>query len=109
MPRATRLSRRDFETLGRSPRTRVNGTYFFLTVAPSPRGRGVQVAYVVSKKVSPLAHVRNRIKRRCRGIVRNACAKRGCSGALVFTARREAASASYAELRSDIERLLERV
>lgn len=109
MPRRHRLSRRDFEVLGRSPRKRIGGTYFFLTLAPSPGGAGIQSACVVSKKVSPRANVRNRIKRRCRDIVRKILFPASFSGALLFTAKREASGASHAEMKADIERLLQRM
>jgi len=109
MPRRHRLSRRDHEALGRSPRKRIGGVYFSLAIGASPRGTGVQTACVVSKKVSPRAVVRNRIKRRCRDVVRTLLSKGSFSGALLFTAKREAVAASHAEIKSDIEKLLSRI
>lgn len=108
MPKKQRLSRRDFHILGHSPRKRINGVYFSLTLAPSPKGAGVQTACVVSKKVSPRAVVRNRIKRRCRDVVRAALSGGAFSGAMLFTAKRESATATYADMKSDIERTLGR-
>ena len=75
--------------------------FFTLAAAPSER---VCAAYVVSKRVALRAVVRNRLKRRCRAVLRGA--SRLPRASLVFVAKRGAADASFSEVRADILLLL---
>jgi ribonuclease P protein component len=108
MPKKYRLSRADFSALALTKRRRVSGEYFFLTTAPLPALRASKAACIVSKKVAPRAPARNAIKRRCRAVVRPLLASLKRPRALVFHAKREAAAASFAELKRDIVKLVER-
>ncbi len=77
--------------------------------APEVEGPGpVRVGFVVSKAVGGSV-VRNRVKRRLRHLVRDRIGVLPTSGVLVVRAQPPAASASAAELASDLERCLERV
>ena len=68
-----------------------------------------QVGFVVSRAVGN-AVVRNRVRRRLRHLVRDRLAELSPGGAvLVVRALPDAAGASYAELRADLARCLERV
>ena len=107
MPKKYRLSRADFMRLPKAAR-RIHGTYFSLTVTPSPRLEGPRAACVVSKKVSARSVDRNRIERRCRESLRPFLAGMKEPTAFIFFAKREAASATFAEIRRDIGKLLER-
>ena len=74
-----------------------------------PVGRQGKFACVVSKKVSSRAVDRNRIKRQCREAIRPQLSKLGGRYALVFTAKREAVHASFAEVVQEIGKLLARI
>jgi len=74
---------------------------------PGAPGPG-QVGFVVSKAVGP-AVTRNRVKRRLRHLAREHVSSLPGSAVLVVRALPEAATASFSELGSDLERCLERV
>lgn len=88
---------------------RFSGEYFSLTMGERTAGVTTRMACVVSKKVAVRANARNLIKRRCRNIVRPHLSSLGRAHTLVFQAKREAAKASFAELKRDILKLLARV
>ena len=67
-----------------------------------------KVGFVVSKQVGN-AVVRNRVKRRLRHVVRQDLALVPRASLLVVRAKPEAADVSFAELREDFERCLDRV
>lgn len=71
--------------------------------APGPR-----VGLVVSKVVGN-AVARNRVQRRLRHLAREQLTSLPGSSALVIRALPDAAGASYAELRADLDRCLQRV
>ena len=106
MPKKHRLSRADFTALSARSR-RISGGLFSLSIAPSPLG--TKVACVVSKKVSPKAVVRNLVKRRARAILREALKNFDKPLLLSFHAKTAARDASYAEIDSDVRRLLSKV
>jgi len=99
-----RLSSADFRAL--RPTRRLQGSLFALSIAP--REKGPAWATVVSKKVSKKAVARNLVKRRCRSILATELKKFREPRALIFTAKRGAAEASFSETKKDIETLLER-
>ena len=102
MPGIYRLTVADLQSF--RPTRRIHGTYFSLAVAPGPV---VKAAFVVSKKVAPLAVTRNRIKRRCRAALSPLIATLAPAH-YVFYAKKEAVSASFPELKNDIAKLAAR-
>ncbi len=78
--------------------------------APTPAAiaSGPRVGFVVARSVGP-AVVRNRVKRRLRHLLRERLGSLPGSGVLVVRAQPAAASASYAELGAEVDRLLDRV
>jgi ribonuclease P protein component len=68
----------------------------------------VKVGFVVSKAVGP-AVVRNRVKRRLRHLAREILERLPGPAVLVVRALPASATSSYAELRTDLERCLDRV
>lgn len=109
MPRKQRLTRVELSATKPGASRRIGGEYFFLTVASSLGDPCVKMTCVVSKKVSARANIRNLIKRRCRNIARPLLSLIKGPCALIFSARREAAVASFSDLKRDIEKLLARV
>ncbi len=67
----------------------------------------VRFGFVVSKRVSKLAVVRNRIRRRMREIVRRLPLGEGWD--MLIIARKGAADAAFADLRDAVERLASRL
>jgi len=108
MPKKYRLSRADFTRLPK-PARRIHGDYFSLSITPFPPLGGPRAACVVSKKVSARSVDRNRIERLCREILRPELARMKEPTSLIFIAKRNAISASFAEIKRDILKLLERV
>lgn len=88
------------------PVKRAAGALFSISAGPSPDGKP-RFSCVVSKKVSPKAVDRNAVKRRARAAVRGLGYVPPL--AVVLTARRESARASYAEIRTDIEQLFSKI
>lgn len=97
-----RLSTADFKTF--RPARRAYAARTTLSIAPSIDGR-VRAAFVVSKKVSAKAAVRNRVKRRLREALRSLPVPTRAL-TLVFTAKRSAADASYADIATDVQELV---
>lgn len=83
---------------------RVHGRFFRLHVRHAERAR---LGLAVSRKVDPNAVGRNRIKRTCREAFRTS-RERIPVAELVLVAKREAAAASNADLRADLEELWRR-
>ena len=85
---------------------RVSGAFF--SVSATSGGKTARFGVVVSKKVAAKAVDRNLIKRRFRASllkhVRSAPA-----GTYVFVAKRDAAGASFADIRNDIDTLVGRL
>ena len=103
------LSRADFDSL-RSGGRRLSGRFFSLQSAPLPEGtRSSKFSCVVSKKVAAKAVARNLIKRRCRALVHPLLKTLVRPSALAFHAKREAAKASFAEMREDVIALFARL
>ena len=103
MPRKLRLSRADFaHSRGFK---RVHGTLFSLSVGTIPN-RGAGSACVVSTKVAKTAPKRNRLKRRVRSILFPLL--KGETRVFIFIAKKGAADASFADIRSDVEMLLKK-
>jgi ribonuclease P protein component len=97
-----RLSAADFKSF--RPARRSHAAHVSLSRAPSADGR-THAAYVVSKKVSTKAVVRNRVKRRLREALRPLpLPSRPLT--LVFTAKRSAADARHAEIARDVRELM---
>lgn len=93
----------------RGTERRVHGLLFSLAISPLAQGETTtKFACVVSKKVSPKAVERNRIKRRCREAAR-AFMSDDSPRALVFVAKRTARDATSGDLTRDIESLLKKI
>lgn len=108
LPAAHRLT--DPASYRRASRTGRRGSSRTLVVhaVADPSGAGAaQVGFVVSKAVGN-AVVRNRVKRRLRHLVLDRLTALPPGGAVVVRALPAAAAATAAELRSDLERCLER-
>jgi ribonuclease P protein component len=99
-----RITSADFKTL--RPTKRIQGAVFSLSIAS--RQQGPAWAVVVSKKISKKAVARNLVKRRCRSVLTYELKKFREPRALVFTAKRGAAEATFLDTKKDIETLLER-
>lgn len=85
---------------------RIHGVLFSLSL--SPREDGAKATITVSKKVSPKAVERNRVKRRARAAL-SPLMKQLPPGAYVFSARPPAREASFAAIREDIAALARKV
>lgn len=90
------------------PKKRLHGIVFSLSVAPLSASTRAKFACVVSKRIASRAVDRNTLKRRCRAALQPVSAQLS-PAAYVFTAKREAAAASYAAVREDIQSLLGRI
>lgn len=99
----TRLSGSAIRRL--SPEKRLSTSLFSLTVSKSS-GAGA-VACTVSKKVSPKAVVRNRVKRRMRAAV-GELLPLPTGKALVFIAKRAAVDAEFETIKAEIAELVAR-
>jgi ribonuclease P protein component len=104
MPKKNRLTGAEIRKA--RPTRRVSGALFSLSV--SPGGAGVRFACVVSKKVSMKAVVRNLVKRRSRAAWLKV-AGRVPAGVYLLHAKRESASALYADIEKDIKGLVGRL
>lgn len=103
MPAKYRLSVADLRVF-RADR-RLSGSFFSLSIGALDR---VGVASVISKKVAARAVDRNRIKRRCRAALLPFLRELP-PGAYVFYAKKEAVSATGAEIVRDLAKLLGRL
>ena len=95
----------DFQALRKSSLSRAH-PLVVLRAAPNALPY-VRFGFVVSKRVSKLAVVRNRIRRRMREIVRRLPLGEGWD--MLIIARKDAADAAFTELRDVIERLSSRL
>ena len=86
----------------------MHGRLFSLSRYSSlPEGMaGPKAACVVSKKVSLKAVVRNTIERRCREAIRKNAKNMHKDTVYIFHAKKEAASALFSDINSDVEVLL---
>jgi ribonuclease P protein component len=82
---------------------KLHGSLYTVSVSPFPTR--AHATCVVSKKVSPKAVARNTVKRHCREALRPHL-KDLPPGAYVFTAKREAAAASFRDVCADIKGLV---
>ncbi|HUO56185.1 MAG TPA: ribonuclease P protein component [Candidatus Paceibacterota bacterium] len=114
-----RLTRADFKNIQSSGARRIHGRYFTLSVASLKGNNGsteTRIACVVSKKTAPRAVDRNLIKRRTREAVRHLLDTKSGSltnttrsqenTSLIFYVKKEALSAPYKAIESDVHTLL---
>lgn len=101
MPKKNRLSGTQIRRM-RAPR-KIHGSLFSVAISPL-EGKTARFACVVSKRVAMKATVRNLIKRRCRAAL--AAHRALLPGAYVFTAKKDAAIATYADIKRDVESLV---
>ncbi len=95
----------DFQALRKSGLSRAH-PLVVLRAAPNALPY-VRFGFVVSKRVSKLAVVRNRIRRRMREIVRRLPLGEGWD--MLIIARKDAADAAFADLQDAVERLASRL
>jgi len=105
MSKKDRLTTADFRKL--RPGRRFHGALVTLSVASLEKGPA-RYSCVVSKKVSPLATTRNRIKRRLRNAVVAAGIPRQPL-ALVFTAKKSSVDAAYRDIIADVSSVLRNI
>ena len=103
MPRAYSLTRADF--ILKAPIKRFHGVFFSLVTSSANEGVS-KFACVVSKKVALRANVRNLIKRRCRAVFRDHMIGLQDHRIYIFTAKKSAVTASFPEMRADIQKLV---
>jgi ribonuclease P protein component len=112
MPKKYRLSGEELRNLSGKPARaggkHVHGRFFSLFIAPI-RAENAKCACVVSKKTAAKAVDRNRIKRRCRNIFAKHIAGVKKPVALVFSAKRDSKSATFAELERDLDDLFSKL
>ncbi|MGZ5417999.1 MAG: ribonuclease P protein component [Nocardioides sp.] len=114
LTRANRLtsSRLFAPAIRRGRRAGTRTVVLHLDLAPQERdsesGTASRVGFVVSKAVGP-AVTRNKVKRRLRHLARERLSSLPGSAVLVVRALPPAATASYAELGSDLDKALGRV
>ena len=95
--------------MGRA-RRQIHGTLFSLSVFKLPEAaEGLKFACVVSKKASPKAVERNRLKRRCRECAHQALEKFNAPLALVFRAKKGSGGTSHASICRDVQALVEKL
>jgi ribonuclease P protein component len=103
MPRAARLSGSAIRRL--TPEKRQSSGLFSLIVAKTP-GKSA-LACTVSKKVSPRAADRNRVKRRMRAAMR-AFLPFPPETSFIVIAKKAAVDATYAQVEHDLRQLMSR-
>ncbi len=110
MPKKYRISHADFKLIEDARFRRERGAYFSLSHGrlSGARGNRLRVACVVSKKVAIRAVDRNFVKRRCLDAVRNLLAGDKEPFALIFYANKNAKTASFEEMKADINKLIEK-
>ena len=105
MPKKHRLTHAELEELQGASGKRLQGRLFSLRAIPFP-GTSPRIAIVVSKKANAKAVVRNKIRRRCRSVIASLLPSIPAGFALIVAARREAAGASFEEVRTDLTALV---
>ena len=111
LPPEHRLTRSDDFRLAVRGGRRAGSHTLVLHLADAPGDPAVppaKIGFVVSKQVGN-AVVRTKVKRRLRHVVRQDLGRVPAASLLVVRAKPEAALGSFAELRSDFERCLDRV
>ena len=119
MPKKHRISHSDFKLTANSRMRRERGEYFAVSHGPlsDSTSSNLQIACIVSKKTTARAVDRNLIKRRFRSVARNFLAdpvrSTASNGgeikkpkALIFYANKNAKTASFAEIKRDVEKLI---
>ncbi|WP_247215583.1 ribonuclease P protein component [Synechococcus sp. C9] len=107
MPRCYRLrGHRVFAALYQHHR-QVRGQFFRLRYRPHPEGTGLEVAVVVSSKVSKKAVQRNRLKRQIRAALRQLLPACTPAWQMVVTAQPQALTGQYADFLRELEQLLQ--
>ena len=85
--------------------TAVRGPLLVVRVSPNGLGRD-RWGFAVGRRLAPLAHDRNRVRRRLREAARQAGGEEGRD--IIVVAREGATTASVAELAEELRRLLRR-
>jgi ribonuclease P protein component len=108
LPRAHRITEpAEFRTTVRAGR-RCGGPLLTVHLASSTETDAARVGFVTSKAVGS-AVVRNRVKRRLRELARTDLPSLPAGSRLVVRAQPAAGTSSYAELRGEFRRCLDRV
>ncbi|MDO8552492.1 MAG: ribonuclease P protein component [bacterium] len=110
MPRKNSLTHADFVRAEKAKFKRERGALFILSFGSfaGQKTAEIKAGCVVSKKTAALAVARNRIKRRWRAAMKQCLSAVSAPAILVFYAMRLANTASYAEIKNDVEQLVAR-
>lgn len=100
------MTRADFDQLTGLRPKKLHGRLFSLSFARDPLAKDVKAACVISKKTAARAADRNRIRRRCREILRSGLPLLAKGTILVLYAKKDAVKASFSDMKADIEKLL---
>lgn len=88
---------------------RLVGEYFSLSFGTLPGRAASGAAVVVSSKAASHAVDRNKIKRRCRVVFSEYVKTHSVATTIILYAKKDAAKASFAEIKKDIENLLSKI
>ncbi|MFA5714166.1 MAG: ribonuclease P protein component [Candidatus Paceibacterota bacterium] len=108
LPKENRLKRKkEFEAVFKEGKT-LKGNYVFLKYSKEEDEK-TKIGFVVSKKVSKLAVIRNKAKRRMREIVRLRKKEIKDGMRIIIIALSPIKDAGYEEIEKDIANLLEKI
>jgi ribonuclease P protein component len=79
------------------------GPLFSIRVISVASGAKPEAFFIVSKKIAPTAVERNKLKRRCRHAIRDACIKHTLRKSVIFYLNKQALAVPFALLKEEME------